>query len=81
MEQRWGTWFMNVAGLTRFHGGALGSEQHNYPRSWVFTFTDGSDQVTVRCYLHSDDFAEQGWYPIADRETQLSKPFHKPSGR
>jgi len=46
------------------------------PRSWLFTFTEGSDQVTARCYLHSNDFAPQGWYAKSDRAIKLSKPFH-----
>ncbi|HYL73038.1 MAG TPA: hypothetical protein VEU96_02480 [Bryobacteraceae bacterium] len=72
IERRWGTTFINVAHLTRYHLPAL---EHRVPRSWLLTFTDGSDQVTARCYLHSDEWAPQGWYAKSDRVIKLSKPF------
>ena len=42
-----------------------------------FTFTEGSRLVRVRCYLHDDTHAAQGWYPNAERVVELSKPFHR----
>ena len=48
IERRWGTTFINAAGLTLYHsvpGTAV-------PRSWLLTFTEGSDTVSARCYLH-----------------------------
>jgi hypothetical protein len=77
IEQRWGATFINAAGLTRYHsvpGTAV-------PRSWLLTFTDGSDEVTARCYLHTNEYAPQGWYPKADHVIQLSRPFKKPSDK
>lgn len=71
IEQRWGTTFINTAGLTLYHsvpGTAV-------PRSWLLTFTEGSDEVTARCYLHGDEYAPHGWYPKVDRVIRLSKPF------
>jgi hypothetical protein len=38
-----------------------------------FTFTEGSRLVRVRCYLHDDTHAAQGWYPNAERVLELSK--------
>ena len=76
IERRWGTTFMNVAGLTRYH---VGAPENGVPRSWLLTFTDGSDQVTAKCYLHSNDYAPQGWYTKNDRVIKLSKPFRMPS--
>jgi len=73
IEQRWGTTFINVAELTGYHG----TPENQVPRSWLFTFTEGSDQGTARCYLHSDAFAPQGWYAKSDRVIKLSKPFHR----
>ena len=29
----------------------------------------------MRCYLHDDTHAAQGWYPNAERVVELSKPF------
>jgi hypothetical protein len=66
-----------VAGLTRYHG-PLGI---NVPRSWLLTFTDGSDEVSARCYLHTSDYAPQGWYPKFDKVIKLSKPFSIPGGQ
>jgi hypothetical protein len=79
IERRWGTTFMNVAGLTKHHVFA-GAPENGVPRSWLLTFTDGSDQVTAQCYLHSNDYAPQGWYTKNDRAIKLSKPFRMPSG-
>jgi len=77
IERRWDTTFINAAGLTLYHS-APGT---NVPRSWLLTFTDGSDEVSARCYLHSNDFAPQGWYPKFDRVIKLSKPFKMPAGK
>jgi hypothetical protein len=76
IENRWGTTFINVAHLTRYHPPVLA---HRVPRSWILTFTDGSDEVTARCYLHSDEYAPQGWYDKVERVIRLSKPFSMPS--
>jgi hypothetical protein len=74
VEKRWNTTFINVAGLTRFHG-RPDDQQNRVPRSWLLTFTDGSDEVTARCYLHGDEFAPLGWYVKSDRLIKLSEPF------
>jgi hypothetical protein len=44
--------FINCAGLTKYHA-ANGS----YPRSRVFEFTHGSNQVTMRNWCHDPDVA------------------------
>lgn len=77
IEQRWGTTFINVSGLTRYHS----APQNSVPRSWVLTFTEGSDEVTARCYLHGSEYAPQGWYGKVDRIIKLSKPFMMSSGK
>jgi hypothetical protein len=77
IERRWGTTFINVAELTRH----MGAPENLVPRSWLLTFTDGSDKVSARCYLHSNDYAPQGWYPKADRVIKLSKRFKMPIGK
>jgi Calcineurin-like phosphoesterase len=74
IERRWGTTFINVAELT----GYMGSPENCVPRSWLLTFTDGADEVSARCYLHSSDYAPQGWYPKNDRVIKLSRPFKMP---
>lgn len=78
IEQRWGTTFVNVAALTRYHGVTL---ENGIPRSWLLTFTDGSDEVTARCYLHGDEYAPQGWYAPVGRVVKLSRPFRMPPGK
>ena len=46
------------------------------PMSRHFTFTEGSRLVRVRCYLHDDTHAAEGWYPPAERMLEFSKPFY-----
>ena len=74
LELRYGATFINVAGLTKFHGSA----GNGYPRSWLLTFTEGSDAVTAQIYLHGNEFAPQGWYSKLDRTIRLSRPFAMP---
>jgi hypothetical protein len=71
IERRWGTTFINVASLTRY----MGAPENCVPRSWLLTFTDGSDEVSARCYLHTSEYAPQGWYDKFDRVIKLSKAF------
>ena len=64
MEERWGVTFANVAAMTRHHG------QHKrppFPLSRLFTFEEGKSAVRIQCYLHTDDYAAQGWYVPAER--------------
>jgi hypothetical protein len=79
IERRWGTTFINVAGLTKYHVNASAPE-NGVPRSWLLTFTDGSDHVRAQCYLHGNEFAPQGWYTKNDRVIKLTKAFTMPSG-
>jgi hypothetical protein len=71
IERRWGTTFINAAGLTLYHT-VPGT---GVPRSWLLTFTEGSDAVSARCYLHGDEYAPHGWYPKVAQVIGLSKPF------
>lgn len=75
IERRWGTTFINVAGLTGYHSAPANS----VPRSWLLTFTDGSDEVRAQCYLHGSEFARQGFYPKVERVIKLSRPFKMPA--
>jgi hypothetical protein len=43
--------------------------------SRLLTFTEGSDEVQVQCYLHTSTYAPQGWYAPAERTIHLGKPF------
>ena len=60
VERKWGVNFVNCAQLSKFH-----SYVTCPPMSRHFTFTEGSRLVRVRCYLHDDTHAAQGWYPNA----------------
>ena len=71
IERRWGTTFINAAGLTLYHT-VPGT---GVPRSWLLTFTEGSDAVSARCYLHGDEYAPHGWYLKVAQVIRLSKPF------
>lgn len=70
IERKWGVNFANVSALTRFHG-----RHASAPMSRLFTFTEGSSQVRVQCYLHTADFAPQGWYDKEERMLELGKAF------
>ena len=76
IERRWGTTFVNVAGLTQYHG----PRENNVPRSWLLTFTAGSNKVSARCFLHGDGYAPHGWYDKVSRVIELPRPFRMPRG-
>ena len=71
VERKWDVNFINVAALTRHHG----KEALQVPMSRLLTFEEGSEEVTVQCYLHTSDYAPQGWYAPAERTIRLNKPF------
>jgi len=77
IERRWGTTLINVAELTKY----MGEPENCVPRSWLLTFTDNSDEVSARCYLHGNEYAPQGWYAKVDRVSKLSKRFKMPIGK
>jgi hypothetical protein len=70
IERKWGTYFLNVCALTRYH-----APRTTMPMSRLLTFVDGSPEVRVQCYLHTSQYASQGWYPPAERTLHLAKPF------
>lgn len=72
VERKWGVTFVNCAALSRHHG------RTNVSMSRLFTFTEGSDEVRIQCYLHDSQYAPQGWYPKAERTAKLTKPFRAP---
>jgi hypothetical protein len=74
VETRYGTTFINAAALNKFQT----RPGTGMPRSWLLTFTEGSDIATARCYLHGNEFAPQGWYPKLDRKIKLKRPFSMP---
>ena len=74
IERKWDVHFVNVAALTRCHG-----HEHSTPMSRLFTFTEGSRQVRVQCYLHTSQYRPQGWYNSAERVLTLSRPFQPES--
>lgn len=69
IETKWGVHFVNVAALTKYH------VRLSVPMSRLFTFTEGSDEVSVQCYLHTSDYAPQGWYKPAERHLRISRAF------
>jgi hypothetical protein len=70
IEEKWGVNFINVAALTRYH-----VWETSRPMSRLFTFINNSDQAKIQCYLHTSDYAEQGWYENAERTIKLRTPF------
>ena len=69
IEKKWGTTFVNCAALSRHHG------QKNIPMSRLLTFTEGASTLNLKCYLHTSDFALQGWYRRAERDVALKAEF------
>lgn len=72
-ETRWGVNFLQVAGLTRHHGGAT-------PLSRLLTFTDGGEQVKADVYLHEPWYDDNpvGWYAPASKTFSLRHEFAAP---
>lgn len=70
VERKWGTTFVNCAQLSKYHSFVTCP-----PMSRHFTFARGSRLVRLRCYLHDDSFAPQGWYLPEERVVELNKPF------
>ncbi|MBE3095801.1 MAG: metallophosphoesterase [Planctomycetes bacterium] len=74
-----GTHFINCAALTRFHAASGCSV------SRLLTFTEGSTDVRVQCYVHhggpkpSDAAAaadKVGWYPPEEKVLRLPRVYH-----
>jgi hypothetical protein len=72
IERRWGVTFANVSALTRHHGRY---QRPLYPMSRVLTFARGRSEVAIECYLHTSDYAPQGWYGLARRIAPLRLAF------
>jgi len=70
IEEKWGVTFINVASLSRHH-----AWYHTTPMSRHLAFTPGSSELRVRCYLHTSDYADEGWYPPAERFVSIGKAF------
>jgi hypothetical protein len=62
--------FVNCAALTQHH-----VSWSSTPMSRLFTFTEGSNEVRVQCYLHTSQHAAQGWYSPGERILPLRRPF------
>ena len=69
VERKWGVTFVNVAAISKYHG------HRNVSMSRLLTFSEGSAEVNIRCYLHMSDYAPQGWYDRAERTVPLRMPF------
>jgi hypothetical protein len=73
IERKWETNFINCSALTRCHG-----HIRSTPMSRLLTFTEGSTEVRVQCYLHTSQHAPEGWYAQAERKLPISQPFEMP---
>jgi hypothetical protein len=70
IERKWDVNFINCAALSRYH-----AAKTTLPMSRLLTFTEGSSQVRVQCYLHTSQHAPQGWYAPAERTIAIGRPF------
>ncbi|MBL4700428.1 MAG: metallophosphoesterase [Phycisphaeraceae bacterium] len=73
IERKWGVNFVNTCALAKHHG----KREWQTPMSRLFTFTEDSSELLVRCYLHTDKHATQGWYEPAQRTLKIRHPFKK----
>ncbi|MEX2580792.1 MAG: metallophosphoesterase [Verrucomicrobiales bacterium] len=73
-ETKWGVHFLQVAALTVYHAGAQ-------PQSRLLTFTEGSDQILARCYLHEPASRKEpvGFHRPAERTLTLRHAFAAPT--
>lgn len=71
IERKWGVGFINCAAITRHHAGRT-------PMSRLLIFEPGRAEVRVRCYLHTSDFAPEGWWAPGERVLPLRHPFEPP---
>lgn len=69
VEKKWGTYFINAACLSRFHGST------NVPKSRLLTFNAGRPEVRVRCFMHTDEFLPKGWHAPSERLLILGRSF------
>lgn len=71
IEKKWGgTTFVNCASMSKHH-----AHKTTFAMSRYLTFTPGSPEVRVQCYMHTSDYAPQGWYEPAERTVTVSRPF------
>jgi hypothetical protein len=73
IERKWDVTFLNCCALTRYH-----VQQTATPMSRVLDFEQGGDELSIRCYMHSDEFLPQGWYDKAARTVPLRHAFAAP---
>ena len=73
-ETRWGVSFLQVAALTRHHGGAL-------PMSRLIRFTQGCSSARADVYLHQNTYKKNriGWYEPASVDLPLRHKFVAPA--
>ena len=65
----------NVSGKSNRASARYMVDHHAMPHSRLLTFTDGSDDVRVRCYMHTSEHRPQGWYAEKETTIRLSRPF------
>lgn len=72
-ERKWGVTFLQVAALTKYHGGS-----HSLSR--LLSFTNGSDHARIQTYLHEASYRNNpvGFYAPAERSFPLRHPFLAP---
>ncbi|MCA8942702.1 MAG: LamG domain-containing protein [Planctomycetes bacterium] len=72
-EQRWGVTFLQVAALTKYHGGTT-------PLSRLIEFQDGSAEADAKVYLHESYRAHRrGFFEPAERTIPLRHPVQAPA--
>ena len=71
-ERKWGVGFLQVAAMTKHHGGSV-------PLSRLLSFTDGSGKFSAEVYLHEKwERNPVGFYEPSSIEWELRHPFKAP---
>ncbi|MFT5468929.1 MAG: hypothetical protein ACI8UO_004042 [Verrucomicrobiales bacterium] len=72
-ENHWGVNFLQVAALTRHHGGS-------HPLSRLLTFTENENEAVVKTWLHDGSYQKHpiGFYEPATRKLSLRHRFQAP---
>ncbi len=73
VERKWDVNFVNVAALAKYH-----AWKTTIALSRLLTFEEGSRGASVKCYMHTSDYAPQGWYDRAERTITLRTAFAPP---
>jgi hypothetical protein len=78
VEREYDVTFVNVSPMTADHGTHTRGLSY-VPLTRLLTFEPGERLARLRCYLHTEDYDDVGWYAPADRRLPLRHAFEPPA--